>query len=366
MRALVTTENCLREICKSPSSVWNLIVNKQKNIIISTNSGDNKFEIDRFPLRLHNKQVRIIPQSNIVNQLPNNPLFLEALSDCIFLLEIPKAKAEELSRDYGICCFSAESKEPPFITEEGWFFETTDPDLEKSWDFFYEGLNRNCTSAILIDRFLFCREWNKGNGCPDDTIEHSTFNLKSIMNNIIPNSIHNDKFVLTIVFNFEGAIKCEKKDCLGNVIRDRNGRVQFIYYRFEELVNMINQIKKEIIRPFKYDIEVLSINKRCAYYNDTHDRYVITNFHLTTATHKLVAFTPDQQFLHKQILNFFYICSTGLKNKSSLPIATKERVLKAMIQLIDESDINTLKYAINGHVVPVFNKSLIKNKLLHE
>ncbi len=365
MRTLVTTENCLREIFNSPNSIWYQLVNKQKHIVVSTNSKDNSLDVSGFTQRLHNKQIKIIPQSNIVNQLPGNTDYLDFLSDCLFLLEIPKKTAEDVCRDFGVCCFSNECKDSPYITNEGWDIETTDPDKENSWDFFYKGVNRNCTSAVLIDRFLFSIEWNKGNGCLDDTIEDCKYNLKCIMDNVIPFEIKNDKFVLTIVFNHNGAIKEEKKDSRGKVVKDSKGRTVYEYYTFDEIVNMIQEIKEQIYRPFKYDVEVLSVNKSCAYYNDTHDRYVITNFHLTIATQKLVAFTPSKENLHKQNLFFKYIYSTGLKenSRSSMPIVTKEKVQDAICNLIKGSKNTDIAYALNGVVTP-FNPKSIRNKLL--
>ena len=148
------------------------------------------------------------------------------------------------------------------------------------------------------------------------------------------------------------------------IIWEKIEKIQYEYYTFEEIVKIIEKLKTEIYRPFKYDIEVISVNKECAYYNDTHDRYVITNFHITTVSHKLVAFTEDKRYLHQQLLNFYYIYSTGvLDSKSSMPITTKERVLEAMIKLLSENENDKIKYALNGKILE-FKKENIKNKLL--
>ena len=362
MLRICTSEKIIDQICSGKSNnIWYKILLQQQQIIISVNEGNcwNSSNIDS----LHKSGKMIITLPFDVSELPSMPDYVDALADCIILLDIPAKLANDISKDYGVCCLSTRSNDTPYIAEQGWPVDTSDPSFEKTWSNFYSGSKRNYTSAILIDRFLFSIEWNKGNGCPDEDISDCLFNVKEILDNIIPFEVLDDKFTVTLVFATENLIKSAKIDVNGNVLRDNQNRIIYDYYTFQEIVNMVQEIKEEIYRPFNYTIEMIGINKKCAYYNDTHDRYVITNFSTTIATQKLVAFNSSKKELHKQILQFYYLYSSGLNGKGSIPAVTKERVTESLKLLIKESHSSNIRYAINGKV-RYFQQENIKNRLL--
>lgn len=362
MQRICTTEKIIDQICSGKSNnIWYKILLQQQQIIISVNEG-NSWK-SSFIDSLHKSGKTIIPLPFDVTELSNRPDYLDALADCIMLLDIPEELASNVSRDYGVCCLSARSNETPYIADQGWPVDTSDPSFEKSWSNFYYGSNRNCTSAILIDRFLFSKEWNKGNGCPDEDISDCLFNVKEILDNIIPFEVEHDKFTVTLIFATESMLKCEKLDTNGKALRDAQNRIVYEYYTFQEIVNLVQNVKNEIYRPFNYSIELIGINKKCAYYNDTHDRYIITNFSTTTATQKLVAFNSTKEALHKQMLYFSYLYSFGLNGKGSIPAVTKDRVTESLKQLIKGSSNTNIEYALNG-VVGIFHQNNIKNRLL--
>lgn len=133
-----------------------------------------------------------------------------------------------------------------------------------------------------------------------------------------------------------------------------------------EIIEEIQNIKNRIGFPYEIDIEVLSVDKGCAYYNDTHDRFVITNYSITEATHKIKAFRAGNVALCKQKLSFNYTYSKGIEDddKSSLPAATQERILNALRNYInDKKNKSKIKYAINGEVYSLNEKNVL-NKLL--
>ena len=133
--------------------------------------------------------------------------------------------------------------------------ETVYPEIAKQWHPTKNGSNTPDMFTYGSGESVWWKcsrghEWqiginvrNKGNGCPDDTIDDCIYNLKCIMDNIIPFEIGDGRFCLTVIFNHEDAIKCKKLDNLGRVVRDNDGKPQYIYYTFDELVEIIENHK---------------------------------------------------------------------------------------------------------------------------
>lgn len=352
MRTFFTTEQELINILESSEdNVWKEIVKKQQSIFVSLPSGRADWD-ESNPLlnAFHRSGRKIYAYPDFFERIKINRNNLTKLSTPIYLLDISKEDAEQIRRDYGVCCYDIESKMKPFIAKRGWVIETSDEEKPKNWDFFYESIIPFCNSIIILDRYLFASEYNKKNGEPDEVIQDSYDNLEQIIKNVLPKESKCNEFVLTIVFS-----------CSSN-----KGGIGEYDPTLTEIIEEIQNIKERISRPFEYDIEVISVDKGCAYYNDTHDRFVITNYSITEATHKLKAYRNEKLFLCKQKLFFDYLYSKGIDedDKSSLPAITQERVLNALRNYInDKKNKGKIRYALNGEELSLNDRS-VRNKLL--
>lgn len=367
MRTLCITEAKFNEICKGPKdNIWLQILLKQERVFFVASAANNKIDTNnKFLQVLHQAQIQFKSKSNKLKMINNNPLIIQDFDDSVLLLDIDENKAQEICRDYGVALFSTNSANDPYIADAGLDVDVYDKSVKKDWSFVYEGVVRNCSSILIIDRYFFCREWDKGNERPDDTIDDAKYNLKSILDNVLPPDCKDDIVTVTLIFSIEKAIKDYKLDSNGmRIINSTTGKPEFEYYTFEEVVNIIEDVKKSVYREYSYDMEVLCINRECEYYNDTHDRYIITNYHILTSTQKMVAFTPTEDYLHNGSLYFRYIYSSLRQNpRSTIPAITKEKATISLKKLITNTRDFLIGYAINGSVMP-FRKDCIKNKLL--
>lgn len=352
MRTFFTTEQELINILESSGdNVWKEIVKKQHYVFVSLPFGRKEWD-ESNPLlnAFHRSGRKIYAYPDFFERIKNNRSDITKLSSPICLLDISKEDAEQIRRDYGVCCYDIESKMKPFVAKRGWDIETSDEEKPKSWNYFYDGIIPFCNSILIIDRYLFASDYNKKNGEPDEIIQDSYDNLEQIMKNVLPKESKCSNFVLTIVFS-----------CSSN-----KGGIGEYDPSWTEIIEEIQNIKIRIGRPFEYDIEVISVDKGCAYYNDTHDRFVITNYSITEATHKLKAYRYGGFSLCKQKLFFDYSYSKGIdeEDKSSIPAATQERVLNALKNYInDKKNKAKIRYALNGEEFSLSERN-VRNKML--
>ena len=341
-----TTEQELKKLLESSDdNVWKQILKKQQCVFVPSDWDENNRILNAF----HRSGVKIYSNPDFFDRIIVDYEKMTKVVTPIYLLDITKEKAEEISREYGLCCYAIEDNTKPFISKRGWDIETSDEEKPKNWDFFYDNIFTNCNSAIIVDRYLFACDYNKNNNEPDEVIQDSYDNLEQIMKNILPRELK-CKFVLTIIFS-----------CSSN----KGGRGEY-NPTMTEIIEEIQNIQKRIGRPYEYDIEVLSVDKGCAYYNDTHDRFVITNYSITEAAHKLKAYRTGNVVLCKQKLSFNYTYSKGIEDddKSSLPATTQERILKALRNYInDKKNKGKIRYAINGEEYSLSERE-VQNKLL--
>lgn len=336
----VSSEEILLGILEMPKdNCWRQILDDQKTICIE--SGSISIDIEK---RLH------LIGKTIIKKKP------DSFGGWIVIRDINQHDAEKTMEKEGFCCVSARSNTKIFLMNEGrphYQLPHEKGGEYNSWKKFFEKNNKICSSILVIDRYLFAREWEKDNTFKYD-IETCIKNLGDILNNCMPNSfeVEGKEFVVSIVFGSKYVVK--------NFINEEKK-----YFHFSELVKKVEDVRHCINRNYSYSIEILGLNNKCEYYNDTHDRYIITNYSVTDAPHKLVAFSNDQQPLCKQKLTFNYSYSYGLGDDGcTTPDYTIKLVTKALQTLVfDKKNIPLIRYARNGKT-EIYSPELIKNELL--
>lgn len=330
----------------SDNDVWSHIINSQ-DVIFLSDIDESKISIDRLLQNLHLRKKQIYQTPFKITENLN---VIHNISCPTILSDISLEEAQKIRSDYGVNCYACNDDSTPFPVQQGWTIETSDPENESNWKWFFEGSDRTCNSALIVDRYLFKNEWNKDNSLPDDNLDDSINNLRNIVDGILPEKLNCGKFVLTIV--------CENS----KVYTGKDGH--FIPTR--KLVKLIEGIKDDIHRSFNYDIEVFFVERGRPFYSETHDRFIITNYTITEATHKLKAYRSPDISLCNQKISFSYIfCKPNVK--SSMSTVTQERVLKAIHEIVNDEEgkeAGKIIYALNGEIIDNNNWKSI-NRLIN-
>ncbi len=330
----------------SNNDVWTHIINSQ-DVIFLSGYDESQIANNRLLQNLHRCGKRFYQTPfDITEKLQ----VLHAISCPTILCDISPEEAEKIRSEYGVCCYASNDDSTPFLVKQGWTIETSDPENESNWEWFYEGSDRTCNSALIVDRYLFQNEWNKDNKLPDDNLDDSINNLRSIVDGILPETLNHGDFVLTIV--------CENS----KVFTGKAGH----FVPIQKLVKRIESIKNYIHRSFKYDIEVFLVERGRPFYSETHDRFVITNYTVTEASHKLKAYRSPNISLCNQKISFSYIfCKPH--QKSSMSSVTQKRVLEAIHKIVTDEDgkiEGKIIYALNGEIIDN-NEWNSKNRLIN-
>lgn len=237
-----------------------------------------------------------------------------------YILDYSEHEATEISKKYGVIFLPTRNTPEPAIAETGWTLDTSDDSKEQSWDFFLSGIKTKYNSLVIIDRYFFSSE----NG---ESLEDSKFNLRSILKNLLPKEqMH--KFTVSIIF--DGA----KADI-----------------EMRELATEVNKIKKTLVGHTSFDMELISIDSNCYNYDKTHDRFIVSNYFVIDAAHKIKAFRTDKTVLTEQNIHFKYLYSEGIRenDKSSKPEVSQDRILKAICDAMHTSKREML-HAANGQM----------------
>lgn len=353
MRTFFTTEKNLIKILHSKdTNVWKKILNLQDAVFISSplKEWDRK---NKTLLAFHRSGKKLYSYNEFFDAINIDPSCILKLSQPTLLLDIKSNKAKTIMDDFGVCCYSINSKDKPFYTSPGWDIEVNAPEvIDKSWRYFFSGLDKCCNSILIIDRYLFSSQWNKCSECPDDNIQDSYDNITCILENILPDSIPNDSLEVSIVFDISTVTS--------------SGRNQRQVPSFQDIATQIEQIRSAIVRPYTYHLELISFQKGCAFYNETHDRFIITNYSITEATHKIKAFNRSGLAIENQMLYFNYSYSRGIahNDKSTAPARTQDRVISEIKKLLtDANNYPLIQYSKDG-IIATYGVGTLQNKLL--
>lgn len=332
MFTIYTTEEKLVELCIEGEE-WYDIIRNQKSIIICNESEDEEWDINNKTLMaLHRSGTSIEVDNSLVEDIKKDNSKVLDLINPAFILDFKEDEAQNIENKYGVLFLSTNNTPKPILAKRGWSIDTTDNIKPNTWDFFLKGNKVKFNSLLIVDRYFFSSQ-------SGETIDDSLFNLRSILNVLLPTkSMY--KFTVSIIFD-------ESQSDLP----------------MSDLATKVNKIKKGILGKTPFTLELISIDSNCYKYEDTHDRFIISNYFIINATHKIKAFNKRDQSLCGQKLSFDYLYSSGIEEDdiSSIPEVSQDRVLKAVCESIHTSRSNIL-YASNGQTAKKGNFS-IENSL---
>lgn len=349
MVSVFTTKANLEDIFQKEENIqWQLIILKLKEVFINddpfsdcdeSNPDDDVFlTLDGMGVKLNDDKKAFI------DNIPNDPESVLRYPCGIFLLGIDRTQAESIQEDYGVICTPLQDNPIPSITENGWDVDTADTTINQSWDYFLSGIQVPLNAMVIVDRYFFSSEKNKSNYSLNETIEDSYNNLRQILDKLLPPRARDGLINVTIIYDHD------------TIHRDET-------IEFNRLVTAVNRVKRNI-RPYAFTLELISLTSDCYQYKETHDRFIISNYFIVNATHKIKAYRLGNISLDNQRLFFDYLFSKGIKpnDKSSMPLTTQTRVLKALCESIATSK-NIIQHGCNGQTSRIGEFSL-NNRLL--
>ncbi|MDE6480484.1 MAG: hypothetical protein K2L45_09455 [Muribaculaceae bacterium] len=353
MTTLYTTEEILSSIyldSENKGQVWCDLIRKLKPALrIITKNDSDYAENEESLIFSFAKDFDILPDPEYVDESDGSAILKHiidmhksVLSDnnSIILLDIPTEEAQNISDTYGIIChpFAIVPIVNPLF-QEG-IEKNVDKDEQPiGWkELFCADCEIPSNSLIFVDRYLFSKEgWI--------TSQDGIDNVYDILNNVLPKSLGVDYHVL-IVFD-------------ATTLKSTDGDT------FQRISTRINTLKKRLSRPYNIIIETLSLDRNTQYYNETHNRRILSNYFLLRVDRSLKAFRENQS-LYSQSLWLDWCASKGIvrQTKSDLPAKELRKYLndikKAVRQL--KAVKGDILFSQNGNShIPLEN---ISNRLI--
>lgn len=320
MFTFYTTEDKLTELCLE-GGTWYDIIRNQRTIYVCNDSDEEEWDIsNEILLNLYRGGVEIEVDNEVAEDIKKDTKNVLELVNPAYILDYSEQEDTEISRKYGVIFLPTQNTPEPAIAETGWTLDTSDDSKEQSWDFFLSGIKTKYNSLVIIDRYFFSSEYG-------ESLEDSKFNLRSILNILLPKEqMH--KFTVSIIFDITKADK-----------------------EMQELATEVNKIKKTLVGHTSFDMELISIDSNCYNYDKTHDRFIVSNYFVIDAAHKIKAFRTDKTVLTEQNIHFKYLYSEGIRenDKSSKPEVSQDRILKAVCDAMHTSKREML-HAANGQM----------------
>ena len=320
MFTLYTTEDKLTELCLEGGE-WYDIIRKQKTIYVCNDSDDEEWDVTNPALRdFHLSQKDIKVDNELLKEIKEDNSKVLELVNPAYILDFKAEEANSIEEKYGVIFLPTSNTPRPVLAKRGWDIDTADNSKPNTWDFFLKSNKVKFNSLVIVDRYFFSSQ--KG-----ETFEDSLFNLRMILNALLPaKNVH--KFVVSIIFD--------------------ESESDFV---MQELATKVNKVKKNIIGKTPFTLELISIDSNCHMYEETHDRFIISNYFVINASHKIKAFNAQQESLCAQKLTFDYLYSKGIEDGdiSSTPVVSQDRVLRSVCEAIHTSK-SEIQYAVNGQM----------------
>lgn len=261
----------------------------------------------------------------------------------IFFLDIPQNTAADIQQKYGVICKNENDIDGNELSDER-EISCANGEIGHSWSEFLEDVKKAPTNSLIInDRYFFAND--------DEKNKDGRANLIEILNSILPLSFSAvDPYHILLIYSQQN----NKTKC----------RLQFQKLS-KELVKAVEGLRK-----YPIEFELLSVSENQANYELTHNRRIITNYHVIRAEHKFQAFQGDKCKC-TQVLNWSMLFSKGVLEKSDAPYKSHKLLIADLCTIANygkEHSTSGYCYSMNGFPARNENKdiifSAIKNRLI--
>ena len=264
-------------------------------------------------------------QSDYIRNIAEHPETVLKNPSSLFILDIPDTKAREIQKSYGVLCISGEVLNiAPLIDINDIHVSNEREKLGRGWDSVLDSIETLPSNSLLIsDRYLFAfRHPNAGDGMR---------NIRDILNELLPQKFVGGEYHITVVFD--------------NMAKHST-------YTFNEIATQLNKLKQQLNRDYPIMMEVLGITPDSSIYTKLHDRFIISNYYMVEASHKLAAFNCETGTARQIIIPLALFTMSSLNSTSTPPLKAIEQTLATLRDFSGTlpriTDHNTYLYAVNG------------------
>lgn len=264
----------------------------------------------------------------------------------VFFLDITKDTAAEIQQKYGVICKNENDIDGKELSDER-EISCTENEIGHSWSEFLEDIKKAPTNSLIInDRYLFANDEHN-----DIKKRNGRTNFIEILNSILPISFSSEKpYHILLIYSQQ----------------QKNNEHKLPFHKLSK------ELAKEVtkLRQYPIEFELLSVSENQPKYELTHNRRIITNYHIIRAEHKLQAF-KDNKSTCSQVLNWNMLFSKGVLDKSDTPYKSYKQLIKDLREIAEygkEHATSGYCYSMNG--VPARNAnndpifSPIQNRLI--
>ena len=277
MVAIFTTVSALNNICYTKEySVWQHMIMTLGEVFIN---GDIDVPLDmEDPLFILDSAIKINnSKQEFISSIESAPERVLEEPCGIYLLDISENKAIEIQSKYGVICQSSATPDHTPLTHKGTTAELIEGMHGKTWeDIFSKFQNTPTNSTLIVDAHLFENDqYDERSGCYDREHSHGIFNLKEILNQILPKQFSGTYHIGVLLTNTDEAKA------------HRRSRTSLTNAR---IASAINKLKKKLIRPYDICIEVIFFSRLDSdNHRLIHNRRILTNTYVLDAQYKLAA-----------------------------------------------------------------------------
>lgn len=274
MFSIVSTQKIIEKLYPE-DSVWGNIVSQTQCFYLKLNTDWSK-EDDKPLSDLYRNGAKIIDGAELFEKLEKNPEVIADYPTSVFILEIEEKKASSLQQKYGVIIQSFSKLNDSILTTVSKkTFYTEKGSSCKGWPEVLSGLRGMPINSIIInDRNLFTNDERSSDSKPilEDSKLSGINNVYNILNIISPRALDVPFHVLII---------CEKKEEGGHLSANK-------------IASLLNKVRKGLNRSYTIVMELLVITKASPFYNESHNRRILTNYGLLTFDHKVSAFVSNK------------------------------------------------------------------------
>lgn len=304
----------------------------------------NNDDVSPISQLIRNEVIHANAAKQRIEEIKNEPSKVLEDPSAVYFLDVTSEEASDIQKRYGVI-FKNENDIDD--TELGDWNEiiSIESEYDHSWSDFLDRIKRTPTNTVLIsDRFVFSND-----ELASDKKSYGIDNIVSILDAILPNSFSQDSPYQVFVLYSD-----IKPDNSQNCKISFNKLAKRLYERISEL------------RKGKYGIlvEIVAVPGNAYGYEWTHNRRVVTNYHIIRTEHNLKAFSSNRSIC-SQTLNWDSLFSKGIMDKNDVSYKNFKILLKN-IQEINKfgkknPESSMYKYARDG-VCPKSNKE--KDKII--
>lgn len=212
---------------------------------------------------------------------------LTSVSDpfAIFILDVSKEKAKQISEKYGVVCqTTALSPKSTPIFQESVEKNIDKNEMREGWkEIFTEENTIPSNFLVFIDRYMFSED---SNGI---TAQDGISNISEILDYSLPKELGVDYHILMV---FDGTLVDKSTS-------------------FSSISSKLNKLKNQLNRPYHIIMEAVSIDRNDFNYDETHNRRILSNYYIVRTEHSIKAFRNGHG-IYTQTIWLDWLASKGI------------------------------------------------------